>query len=114
MLAELLIHTLNHYDVSHAKGTSGADNNTFPTATNSNVPCFFAQEVSETNQKFGSNKEVKRGFCYLADSTVYAAVSLEDRIVIDSVKFRVTGKQNPCGKNVLFVFNLIQDVSGVT
>lgn len=113
MLKELMIHTLTHYDVSHSQDTSGADKNTFPTATNSNVPCFFAQEVSNSTQDFGSYKEVKKGFCYLLSSTVYAAVSLEDRIVIDSVKYKVTGKQNPCGKNVLFVLNLEQDVSGV-
>lgn len=112
-LPGLMVHTFKHYTVTYTADASAGYVPAF-TLANDNCPCNFQYDVSSVNKEHDKDDEQRKASIYLINSTVFAAVNIQDILKVSSVNYRVTGKKNACGLSRVYRINVEEDLSNRT
>lgn len=78
--------TFNHYAVTYGTKTAGGINPTYPSVTNQNIPCHLFQSGEPVIDEYGMRKMKDSQTVFY---TYPISVAADDKIVIDSVDYRV-------------------------
>jgi hypothetical protein len=88
----------------------GAVSKTLPTLpTFEAVPCMIQPALSEVKLDYGRHNLTVSQSIFLLNSAAFSAVGLEDRIVADSVRYVVKGKQDLSGLGRVFRIDVIEE-----
>lgn len=106
---KLMDHRFDLYKATITKDGGAAKQSYSSSPTKESVPSNIQPALSEVKDDYGRRDEIVSDSIYLLDKEVFDLVKVQDRIVANSVKYMVKGKQNLAGRDRVFRIDVVEE-----